>query len=192
MYFIPCTIKLQPEYQHLAKQFSPSINITHPNHNDTTTNYPHLSKYIYQNLHHPPPRILYALITTLSPIIETCNILLSQTPTPDWTTLLLVRLATLQNPPERHIQNTHPYTLFTQSNQKLINPQNSIHKELYEFIEEQNQNINLETLTNKFPYLPEKPLKETLIHKDPIAEYSHPHNSIIDPHHIHKTPIQQI
>ncbi len=160
IYFIPCTIKLQPEYQHIAKQFSPSINITHPNHNNTTTNYPHLSNYICQNIHHPPPRILYALITTLSPSIETCNILLAQTPTPDWTTLLLEQMATLQNPPERHIQNTHPYTLFTQTNQKLINPPNSIHKEIYEFIETQNQNINLETLTNKFPFLPEKLLKK--------------------------------
>ena len=65
-------------------------------------------------------------------------------------------MATLQNPPERHIQNTHPYALFKQSNQKLINPPNSIHKEIYDFIEEQNQNINLDTLRNKFLFLPEK------------------------------------
>ncbi len=32
MYFIACTIKLHPEYQHLEKQFSPIINLTHPNH----------------------------------------------------------------------------------------------------------------------------------------------------------------
>jgi hypothetical protein len=43
------------------------INITHPKHNNTTTNYPHPSNNIYQNIHHPPPRIIYALITTLSP-----------------------------------------------------------------------------------------------------------------------------
>jgi hypothetical protein len=80
IYFIECTIKLQPEYQHLAKQFSPIIKLTHPKHQDTITAYPYLSRYIYRNQHHPPPHILYALITTISPIIETCNHLLIQTP----------------------------------------------------------------------------------------------------------------
>ena len=52
-YFIPFTIKLQPEYQHLAKEFSPSLNTTHPRHLDSTTTYPHLSRYItYTNITH--------------------------------------------------------------------------------------------------------------------------------------------
>ena len=108
IYFILCTIKLHPEYQHLATQFSPSINLTHPNHHETTTKYPHLLKYIYLNEHHPPPRLLYALITTISRSLETCNHILIQTPTPDWTTTLLEKMTFLQNPPERHILNTHP------------------------------------------------------------------------------------
>ena len=134
MYFIPCTIKLQPEYQHLSKQFSPIINLTHPKYLDTTTKYPHLSKYIYQNQHHPPPRILHALMTIINLIRETYNHLLVQIPTPNWTTILLEQMTLLQNPPERHILNTHLYTLFTQSNQNLIKPPNSIHKEIYIFI----------------------------------------------------------
>ena len=100
MYFLPCTIKRQPEYQHLAKYFSPSINVTHTKHQDTTTKYPHLSKYIYQNQHHPLPRILYALITTINPILETCNHLLIQIPTPYLTKILLEQMILLQNPPE--------------------------------------------------------------------------------------------
>ena len=153
-YFIPCTIKLQPEYQHLAIQFSPSIKLTHPNHHITTTKYPHLSKYIYQNQHHPPPRLLCALIITISPILETCNQLLIETPTPDWTTTLLEKMTLLQNLPERHILRTHPYTSFIQNNQHLINPKKSINKEIYNFIHENSHNINLEILTNKFPFLP--------------------------------------
>ena len=144
MYFIPCTIKLHPEYQHLATQFSLSIYLTHPNHQETITKYPHLSKYIHQNQHHPPPRILYALITTISPILETCNHILIQTPTPDWTTTLLEKMALLQNPPKRHILNAHPYTKFTQNNQDLINPTPSINKEIYKFIHENSPNINVD------------------------------------------------
>ena len=56
----------------------------------------------------------------------------------------------IQNPPEEHIQNTHPYTLSTQTNQNLTKLPNSIHKEIDNFIEVNNQNINLDTLTNKF------------------------------------------
>ena len=118
MYFIPSTIKLQPEYQHLAQQFSPSLNPTHPEHQEASIKYPHLSKYIYQNQHHPP-RILYALINTIGPTLETCNQILTQPQTLDWTSLLLDKISQLQNPPERHIQTTHPYTSFIQANQKL-------------------------------------------------------------------------
>ena len=174
LYFIPSTIKLQPEYQHLAKQFAPSIKITHPNHQDATIKHPHLSNYIYQNQHHPPPRILYALITTISPSLETCNHIVAQTPTPDWTSILLEKMTKLHNPPERHIQNTHPYTLFTQTNQQLINPPDSINNEIYNFIEENKQNINLNIMKEKFPFLPDQLLKETLKHREPLNEYSHP------------------
>src|SRR5579875_3565500 len=88
-YFIPCTIKLQPEYQHLAKKFSPILNTIHPNHQNANIEYLHLSKYIYQNIHHLPPRILFAIITILSPTLETCDHMLIQIPNPDWTTPLL-------------------------------------------------------------------------------------------------------
>ena len=173
-YFIECTIKLQLEYQHLAQHFSPIINITHPQHENISISYPYLSRYIHNNQHHPPPRILYALITTISPIIETCNHILSQTPEPDWTTTLLERMASLQNPPERHITTMHPYTKFIQTNQHLINPPNTIHKELYSFIQQNNTPLTLQLMNEKFPYLPEKLLREALKCKEPLHEYSHP------------------
>ena len=174
IYFIECTIKLQPEYQHLAKQFSPIINLTHPKHQDTIIEYPHLSRYIYQNQHHPPPRMLYALITTISPVIRTCNHILIQTRIPDWTTIILECMASLPNPPERHIVTTHPYTQFLQTNQDIIKPPNTIHKELYKIIKQSTEPLNIQLMTNKFPFLPEKLLTEALKHNEPLLEYSHP------------------
>ena len=115
-YFIPCTIKLQPKYQHLSKTLSPIINITHPNHQRTTLDYPHLSRYIHLNIQHPSFHILFAIITTISPILETCDRLLILIPNLDWTTILLDEMSILQNPPERHIHTTHPYTQFKQTN----------------------------------------------------------------------------
>ena len=135
-------------------QFSPIINQTHPKHLDATIEYPHLSRYVYQNQHHPPPRMLYALITTISPVIKTCNHILIQTQIPDWTTTILDRMATLPNPPERHIITTHPYTQFLQTNQDIINPPNTIHNELYNFIKESNEISTIQLMINKFPYLP--------------------------------------
>jgi hypothetical protein len=105
-YFIPCTIKLHPEYQYLAKQFVAYLKTTHPNHIAASIEHPHLSRYIRVN----QQRILYALITTISPFLETCEHQLIHIPNPDWTTTLLEKMTSLQNPPERHILKPHPYT----------------------------------------------------------------------------------
>ena len=190
-YFIESTIKLQPEYQHLAKQFSPIINLTHPHHHNTITYYPHLSIYIYVNQHHPPPRMLYALITTISPVIETCNRMLTQTPKPDWTTIVLERMTSLQNPPERHIGVTHPYTQFLQTNQDIINPPNTIHKELYSFIQQGPVPPTIQTMAEKFPFLPEILLAESLKCNEPLEEYSHPHHYPMYPYFTPKQSRQQ-
>ena len=45
-YFIPNTIKLQPEYQHIASTFAPILRHNHPLHHQTTIMYPHLHQYI--------------------------------------------------------------------------------------------------------------------------------------------------
>jgi hypothetical protein len=174
IYFIPFTIKLHPEYQHLAKQFAACIKITHPNHTTASIEYPHLSKYIQEKQQHPPQRILYALITTISPVLETCDHQLIHIPNPDWTTTLLDKMTLLQNPPERHILKPHPYTEFINTNQILIRPPNTIHKQLYDFIKQNNNPPNLQLLTNKFPFLPENLLLESLKCNEPITEYSHP------------------
>ena len=43
-YFIECTIKLQPEYQHLAKKISPVLKNDHPNHINASRNFPYLTR----------------------------------------------------------------------------------------------------------------------------------------------------
>ena len=153
-YFIPCTIKLQPEYQHLATQFSPIITNTHPTHQEANIKYPHLAQYISHKQNHPPTHILYALITTISPSLETCNNKLIHPPDPNWTSILLLKMSTLQNPPERYIATPHPYIQFINRHQNIIKPPNTIHKEIYNFIVQQNEPITLQTMSNQFPYLP--------------------------------------
>ena len=109
MYFIPNTIKLHPEYQHLAQSFAPLLQNTHNAHKTYTNIFPHIAQFIQlqlQNTHHPS-HLLYAIIITLHPSLKECNRILSiQNPCPtNWTITLLEKLNTLNNSPERHIQN---------------------------------------------------------------------------------------
>ena len=94
-YFTECTIKLQLEYQHLAKTFSPVLKNNHPNHINASRNFPYLTRYLNLNKHHPKARILFALITTISPNINSCEHQLIQIPSPNWTSILLVKMTTL-------------------------------------------------------------------------------------------------
>ena len=173
-YFIPSTIKLQPEYQHLAKTFKPILQDTHPLHAQTILTFPHLHQYIQTHINHAPPRIIYALIVTISPSIETCNTYL-QLPSPqDWTSQLLVTMTTLTNPPERHINTPHPYTQFRNIYKDIITPPNTIHKKLYDYIHLNPNTLNIQHMSDVFPYLPRQLLIEALRYKEPINEYTHP------------------
>ena len=57
-------------------------------------------------------------------------------------------MALLQNPHERHITIPHPYTQFTQANQGIINPTNTIHKEINNFIKQNNETLNILGILN--------------------------------------------
>ena len=176
-YFIPNTIKLQPEYQHIASTFAPILRHNHPLHNQTITTYPHVHQYIQTQTYSPPTHILYALIVTINPSIDTCNNILAQPHiyhfNDIWTNTLIIRLANLTNPPERHTLTQHPYTMFIENNQDIIYLKSSIHTDLYKYIH------NLETppttiiLQNKFPFLPVKLITESLRCLENINEYSH-------------------
>ena len=88
-YFIPCTIKLQPKYQHIKNIYSSILKIDHIDHINATRNFPHLLRYVNQKRQYPTPQILFALIVTISPEINSCNHQLIRIPNPDWITILL-------------------------------------------------------------------------------------------------------
>ena len=78
IYFIPNIIKLQPEYQHIAKTFAPILKNTHPLHLQAITTHRHLYQYIQTQRQTPLTHMLYALIITIHPSIDTCNNILAQ------------------------------------------------------------------------------------------------------------------
>ena len=178
IYFIPNTIKLQYEYQHIATAFSPILKNIHPLHLQAITTYPHLHQYIQTQRQSPLTHMLYALIVTIHPSIHTCNNILAQPQkyhfNDIWTTTLIIRLANIPNPPERHILTPHRYSTFVQNNQDIILPKNSIHKEIYEFIHNEDTTPTPTTLQNKFPFLANQLIIETLRCLENINEYSHP------------------
>ena len=122
--------------------------------------------------------MLYALIITIHPLIDTCNNILAQPQRYHfnniWTNTLIIRLANLTNPPERHILTPHPYTTFVENNQDIIFPKNSIHTKIYEFIHNQDITPTPTIIQNKFPFLPHKLITEALRCLENINEYSHP------------------
>ena len=122
--------------------------------------------------------MMYALIITIHPLINTCNNILAQPHIYHfnniWTNTLLIKLANLSNPPERHILTPHPYTIFINNNQDIIYPKNSIHKKLHEFIHNQEITLTPTTLQSEFPFLPNQLITESLHCLENINEYSHP------------------
>ena len=144
----------------LAKTFAPILKNNHPLHQQTNTKYPYLHRYIQTQNHSPSTHILYALIITINPSIDTCNNILAHPHTYDfndiWTNTLIIRLSNLNNPPERLILTQHPYTTFVRDNQDLINPKKSIHTAVYKFIHNQEFPPTPIILQRKFPFLPKK------------------------------------
>jgi hypothetical protein len=122
--------------------------------------------------------MLYAIVITIHPSIDTCNNILAQPQNYHfndiWTNTLIIRLANLTNPPERHILTPHPYTTFVGNNQDIILPKNSIHTEIYEFIHNQDITPTPITLQNKFPFFPNQLITEALRCLESLNEYSHP------------------
>jgi hypothetical protein len=177
-YFIPNTIKLQPEYQHLASIFTPILKHTHPLHPQAITTYPHLHHYTQTQYQTPPTHMLYTLIITIHPSIDICNNILAQPQNYHnnniWTNTLIIRLANLTNPTERHILTPHLYTIFIENNQHIILSQNSIHTKIYDFIHNQATTPTPITLKKEFPFLPNQLITETLRCLENISEYSHP------------------
>ena len=191
IYFIPNTIKLHPEYQHLASSFSPILKQDHPLRQQSIRTFSHLHQYIQTQNQAPLPHLLYAIIITINPSINECNNILAQPNiyhfTLEWTNTLLTKLANLTNPPERYIRTIHRYTKFIESHQDLIKPPNSIHKELYNFIHSHETPPTLAIIQTKFLFLPHELIIESLRCFETLNEYAHPPPLLNTP-----TPITRI
>ena len=83
-------------------------------------------------------------------------------------------MSTLRNPPERHINMLHSYIKFINNHKKMINPPTTIHKEIFDFIHQEPTPTTIHTLTEKFPFLPNSLLNETLRIYEPLNKYTHP------------------
>ena len=83
-------------------------------------------------------------------------------------------MSTLINPPKRYINILHPYTQFTLDYNKIINSANTIYKEIFNFIHRTLEPIDIHILREKFSFLPNSLLNETLRIYEPLNEYSHP------------------
>ena len=56
----------------------------------------------------------------------------------------------------------------------MINPPTTMHKEIFDFIHQETILTTIHALTEKFPFLPNSLLNETLRIYEPLIEYSHP------------------
>jgi exonuclease III len=180
-YFLPQTIKLKPEYQHIAQNFAPHLLNTHPLHPQKTLLHPHLHYFIQTHNSHPSPRIIYTLILTMSPSLDTCELKLQYLSNPPFVQIILTHLFQLPIPPEIHLTIPHPFDLFQQANEDLMYPSNTIHMQLYDFIHQHPEPLSLNTMQNKFPFLPTSFLIQALRCHEPIPAYQHPPPSSFSP-----------
>jgi hypothetical protein len=153
-YFLPQTIKLKPEYQHIAQNFAPHFLNIHPLHPQKSLVHPHLHYFIQTYNSHPSPRILCTLILAMSPSPNTCDLKLQYLPNAPFVQIILTHLSQLPIPLETHLTIPHPFDLFHQANEALIHPSNTIHLQLYNFIHQHPGPLSLHTMQNKFPFLP--------------------------------------
>jgi hypothetical protein len=131
-YFLPKTIKLKPEYQHIAQNFAPHLLNTHPIYPQKTLSHPHLYHFIQTNNSHPSPRILYTIILAMSASPDTCESKLQYLPNPPFVQIILTHLSQLSIPRETHLTTPHPFDLFQQANADIMYPSNTIHMQLYD------------------------------------------------------------
>jgi hypothetical protein len=159
IYFYKNTIQIKIEYEHILELFKPYLNHTH-----TENTNPYLKQFCINNQQHLHNYIFYAILITLAPTPTQCNQLISKNST-HWTLTLLNKI--INNP-------TEPHTLqkFHLENPGITKPLVSIQKEIYSFITTERPNI--ETLLQKFPYLPDKLATEALKYLHPLSNFTIP------------------
>jgi hypothetical protein len=150
-YFYNKTTQIKPEYSHILEIFKPYFY-----HTQTIKINPHLIQFCRNHNHCPKNYIFYAILITLAPTPTQCNQLIVENSI-QWTTSLIRKLLEWPNPMPT---DQHKLLNFHSENPHIINPLESIQKELYSFIT--NEQPNLTTIQNKFPYFPEQMIHEAL------------------------------
>jgi hypothetical protein len=176
-YFFHKTSQIKPEYNHIMDLFKLYLNHTH-----TSNINPHLTQFCRDNNHCPESYLFYAILTTLAPTPTQCNQLIEENST-QWTTNLIKNLMEHPHPLST---DQHKLIKFYSENEHIIKPPESIQKELYSFIT--NEQPNMTTIQHKFPYLPEQMILEALKCLQPIPNFTHPepiqNHPPINPRHI--------
>jgi hypothetical protein len=158
-YFFHKTTQIKPEYNHIMDLFKSYLNHTH-----TSNINPHLTQFCRDNNHCPESYLFYAILTTLVPTPTQCNQLIEENFT-QWTTNLIEH-------PHPLPTDQYKLTKFYSENKHITKPLESIQKELYSFIT--NEQPNMTTIQHKFPYLPEQMILEALKCLQPIPNFTHP------------------
>jgi hypothetical protein len=162
-YFYKNTTQIKIEYIHIFELFKPYLNHTHIENTN-----PHLKQFCINNQQYPYNQLFFAILITLAPTPIQCNQLISENST-HWTLILLNKIINNLTP-----LPTEPHTLqkFHSENPEITKTLDSIQKEIYTFIT--TECLNIETLLQKFPYLPEKLAQETLKCLHPLPNFTIP------------------
>jgi hypothetical protein len=162
-YFYKNTTQIKIEYEYIFELFKPYLNHMHIENTN-----PNLKQFCINNQQYPNNHLFYAILITLAPTPTQCNHLISENST-QWTLILLNKI--INNPTVLPIE-PHILQKFYLENPGITKPLVSIQKELYSYITTERPNI--ETLLQKFPYLPEKLALETLKCLHPLPNFTAP------------------
>ena len=162
-YFYKKTAQIKPEYRHILETFIPYLY-----HTQTINTNPHLIQFCRNYNHCPKSYTFYAILITLAPTPTQCNQLIAENST-HCTIDLIRKLLEWPNPIPT---DQHKIINFHLENTQIINPIESIQKELYSFII--NEQPNLTVTQKKFPYLPVQMIQEALKCLQAIPNYTHP------------------
>ena len=156
-YLLPQLSKTPPNRQHFETQIFPTLKTTHPRHQEAIIAYPHSPTYICTHQHPPTPVNPPTPITNITPTRS------NQQPSKhlnlEWTTYLLNKMATIRNPPNRHILTSHTYTPITNVKVNIANPPNIMHKRPHNYAQHKVQ-LNIHTPINESPS-PSPPIRHT-------------------------------
>jgi hypothetical protein len=160
-YFYNKTTQIKPKYNHIFEIFEPYLK-----HTQTTNINQHLTQLCINNNYCAKKFLFYAILITLAPTPIQSNNLIAENSI-RWTTNLIKNLT---KSPKSLPTDPHILQKFHSENPHIIEPLESIHKEIYSFITTERPDLAM--LKHKFPYIPEKMALEALKCLQPIPKFT--------------------